>query len=996
MASRHRSGLQPDSDSDDSSSSSGDERRLRAPSAAFMAEYLRGPTRRRAAAARSPSPVQLRARGGAVASPPAAAPQPRAAPASPPSPPRRAYAAAPARYDERYEEAAAPPLQQRALPPIRVAPAQPQPPQKQRPPPPPAAPAPPAWQPAAAPPPPAAPRPARLPEAAPADDHDDRPQRRPTRPVSPPRGATAGGGAYGFLSGLAAAGRARANAAAASGLGHHNDTGDDEESRAREREHSPSGSFTPSEESDVSGNEGRRRGGGVLQHRRDVRAPPSILNDGTDVDDDGGGGGGARAASERAFSDVSLADEDDEEEEEERADVEAVVQPRYGGVGLPPVRASGWDVFRGAAAAAVPSAASARPRSASAAPATRRGRSPSPPSRRHQAGGAPRLPSPPASPASSLAPSLAPSQLPPPPAVWAPPEVPPAPSDAPLRSAVLIVDPEVEWRRLAAAAAACGHVPVALLAACTEAHAASLGVGAAASSDAPPPFAMVLRAAGAPGGPRDAFGMAAEARAAAAVARLRWVAVLPGGRAGVEAADVLAALLGLRHCPLSTLAARRDKAAFGDALDAAGVPRAPGALCRYPEEAWRFGRAAGYPLLVRDALDASAPGAPAAWLCRTDAQAGAAVGLALQLRHAATPKTTLRAAPAAAGTVAPVVPAAAAAAAAQPARRRHVLAERCISGDAFLVGVFAAPGDGTGRPLVTDLWHFQQHRAAAAVMAAAARALDAARGGAGASTATAPSAAAAPLGAREREKARTAVASGGSSLDGFGSGGSGAAPLRRAGGPASNPYDQAVLVDATLPEFAEIVSYASRAAAAAGLSHGPGHVKLRAEWAPGRGATRPLAIAFSPTFAPGGFAALAAAATGGGWDPFAAAIIAAAAAAGERDAGGAMPPAPRPRLHARVCYVPAPPLVGRVTAWEGEDDVAAMRSYVSHAITARPGARVAPAAEPGRNALAAVRLLHESWEVVDADAAAVLGGALRVRVAPAGRGGVAPQACTQQ
>jgi hypothetical protein len=819
--------------------------------------------------------------------------------------------------------------------------------------------------------------------------------------VSPPRGAAGGaaGGAYGFLSGLAAAGRARASAAAASGFGHPGGGGDEAH---REREHSPSGSFTPSESEASDNDDVRGGGGGVLQHRRDVRAPPSILNDGTDVEDvdvdgdgdDDDGGGGGRAPSERAFSDVSLADEGAEEEEEER------VQPRYGGVGLPPVRASAWDVFRGGAAPA-----SARPRSASAAPAARRGRSPSPVHRRGGGGGSalPQLSSPAASPTASLAPSLAPPPPPPPPVVWAPPEVPPAASDAPLRSAVLIVDPQQEWRRLAAAAAAAGHVPVALLASCTEAHAASLG--GAASPDGAPPFALLLRAAGAPGGPRDAYGMAEEARAAAAVARLRWVAVLPGGRAGVEAADVLAALLGLRHCPLGTLTARRDKAAFGDALDAAGVPRAPGAACRYPEEAWRFGRAAGYPLLVRDALDASAPGAPAAWLCRTDAQAGAAVGLALQLRHEPAPKTTLRAAPApapapGAGGITPGTLASSSAAAAQtPSRRRHVLAERCIVGDAFLVGLFAAPGGGAGRPLVTDLWHFQQHRAAAAVMQAAARAMEAARAGAGgaeaarAASAASAAAAAAPMGAREREKARAAVASGGSSLDGFGNG-SGAAPLRRAGGPASNPYDQAVLVDATLPEYAEIVSYASRAAAAAGLTHGPGHLKLRAEWAPGRGATRPLAITFSPTFAPGGFAALAAAATGAGWDPFAAAV-AAAAATSERDAAATLPPPPRPRMHARVCYVPAPPLVGRVTAWAGEADVAAMRSYASHAITARTGARVAPAAEPGRNALAAVRLLHESWEVVDADAAAVLGGALRVRVAPAGRG-VAPQACQQQ
>jgi hypothetical protein len=315
-----------------------------------------------------------------------------------------------------------------------------------------------------------------------------------------------------------------------------------------------------------------------------------------------------------------------------------------------------------------------------------------------------------------------------------------------------------------------------------------------------------------------------------------------------------------------------------------------------------------------------------------------------------------------------------------------VLAERCVSGDAFLVGLFALPGAGT--PRVTDVWHFQPHRAAAAVMQAAEKALAAATAaGSFGSAAAAATRDAKPAGAREREKARTATLAGSSDA-------SGVPTLRRAGGPASNPYDQAVLVDATLPEYAEIVSYACRVAAAAGLTHGPAHLKLRAQWAAGRGATRPLAVAFSPTFAPGGFAALAAAAGGAaadgspGWDPFAATVAAAADAA-------LAPPEPRPALHARICYVPAPPLAGRVTGWEGEDAVQRLRSYASHAISARVGARVAPAPEPARNALAAVRLLHEEWEIIDADAAAVLGGALRVRVAPAGRG-AAPQACQQQ
>jgi hypothetical protein len=99
-------------------------------------------------------------------------------------------------------------------------------------------------------------------------------------------------------------------------------------------------------------------------------------------------------------------------------------------------------------------------------------------------------------------------------------------------------------------------------------------------------------------------------------------------------------------------------------------------------------------------------------------------------------------------------------------------------------------------------------------------------------------------------------------------------------------------------------------------------------------------------------------------------------------------------LHARICYVPAPPLAGRVTGWEGEDAVQRLQSYVSHAISARVGARGAPAPEPARNALAAVRLLHEEWEAIEADTAAVLSGALRVRITPGGAAGA--QTCNQQ
>lgn len=820
--------------------------------------------------------------------------------------------------------------------------------------------------------------------------------RRPTRPVSPlpVRGAAASDAAR-YLSALAAFGGGGARGGPAGA-----DDGDG---------HSTPGSFTPSEASDDDdhGHTAIAFGGGkappsydyrdAVQHRHDVRPPPSELGDSgsesgvgeaaSDDESDAGGthprhrqvyGGGDDAD----FSDVSL--EGAEEPRARRAPpAQAAPAPQLMMKPMPSPLAA-WDVFRGALGVAPPrpqpvrvlpaapqpqqqrplAMPQQRPRAVSASPAARfgRDRSASPPRRPASPRGVP-------VPMASPAPSAALAAPRPASAVWAPPDIAPDEhTEAPLRTAVLIVDPATEWRALAAAAAALGHVPVAVLAAVGDDPALSATAAAlAALGGDRGAFALVLRARSAGGG-RDVYSLAEEARNAAAVARLRWVAVLPGGRAGVESADALAAMLGLRHAPLAMVAARRDKAALGDALAAAGVPRVPAAPCRWPEDAWRFGRAAGYPILLRDPVQ-EGPEA-GAWLCRTDAQAGAAVGRAMQL----TRDPAMR-------------------------RRRYVLAERCISGDAFLAGVFAMPGlpsDGNTvsveRIYVTDLWHFQPHRAAEAVMDAAARELEA-QAARKAAPAGAKAAAAAP-GARERERARASAGA----LNSSASGASSEPVLRRAGGTASAPYDQAVLVDATLPEYAELVSHARRVAAAAGLAHGPGHVKLRCEWTPGRGASRPLAVLFSPTFAPGGFAALAAAAgdddtvhpgEAPAWDPFAAAVAAAGA-------GGPLPepPEPQPRLHARIVFVAAPPVAGRLTAWDGEEELRGMRSYESHELLAKPGDRVAPVAEPGRNALAAVRLLHEEWEAIEADTAAVLSGALRVRITPGGAAGA--QTCNQQ
>jgi hypothetical protein len=87
-------------------------------------------------------------------------------------------------------------------------------------------------------------------------------------------------------------------------------------------------------------------------------------------------------------------------------------------------------------------------------------------------------------------------------------------------------------------------------------------------------------------------------------------------------------------------------------------------------------------------------------------------------------------------------------------------------------------------------------------------------------------------------------------------------------------------------------------------------------------------------------------------------------------------------------------VAGRLTAWDGENELPGLASYRSHALLARPGDRVAPVPEPCSNALAAVCLLHEEWETIEADAGAVLSGALRVRITPGAGGGM--QSCQQQ
>jgi hypothetical protein len=440
------------------------------------------------------------------------------------------------------------------------------------------------------------------------------------------------------------------------------------------------------------------------------------------------------------------------------------------------------------------------------------------------------------------------------------------------------------------------------------------GADAAATLAARPEAEFVHVLCGSPHDKGSLTALAADVLNAAQLGRFRPVAALPASLGGAACGDALAALLGLPHNGLDTALSRTDKAQAVDTLRAVGLATPPGGRARWPDDAWAVGRAHGFPLVVRDCHATSRPGAPAAWRCDTEAGVGAAIGRAMELSKDPSQRT-----------------------------RRCVLVQPLIKGDAFLVSLFAsrARDEGHALPRVTCLWRFQPHASAADAVARANAQLAAV----GASTA------------------------------------SDVAP-RRSGGTPSCPYDQAVLVDATAPAYADLVAYACHAASALGLTVGVAHIKLRATavLSSSTGASLfvdPVLVAFNPMAAPGGFDELATramASTGKApWSPFAATVAAATRVADLSDPLPSPPPPPVPVMHARIVYVAAPAMAVKVQAWEGEAQVARLRSYVSHSLGAKPGGGVTrqAAPQPCRNAIAAVRLAHKDQRQVEEDARAV-------------------------
>jgi hypothetical protein len=212
------------------------------------------------------------------------------------------------------------------------------------------------------------------------------------------------------------------------------------------------------------------------------------------------------------------------------------------------------------------------------------------------------------------------------------------------------------------------------------------------------------------------------------------------------------------------------------------------------------------------------------------------------------------------------------------------------------------------------------------------------------------------------------------------------APIRRGGGTADAPYDEAVLVDATAAEHWAIVAYGVDCATRLGLNVGGASLRIAVT------SDGPRLLAFDQGLMPDGGAADALAASAiseGSWDPFSAAI---AAAVG--DDSYPLPPPPRPRLAARLIYPPPPSIAGRVLRIEGEAALRLLPTYVSHALAVQPGQRVEPPPEPCRAALAVARLLGDE-AAVERDAEKAF-DALRVMLA-AERGGKSGRAqCAQQ
>ena len=709
--------------------------------------------------------------------------------------------------------------------------------------------------------------------------------RRPTRPVSP-----VGGSAPRRVATLGAA-----FSAALFGSGAH----------------SPAGSFTPSESSEDEDTR-RRRGG---QHFHGMAAPPSILNDEDDEDEDGG----------TDDDDASEAPGVQEEEYTYSTAMGAHVPAAGRGAqqtrsDVPPPPASwqapqqhgngtAWDEqedgrgSRGSGSSRSEFTAS----SEGEPPALHQRAPPAPPSaapqQQQRSGGA----------------------------VWRVPDVSPGVQVLEdRRSVLLLIDPKpkgaAEWRPLVAAASEAGHLSVAVVTSTGGGPQAAAALAARKEAD----FAHVL--CGSTHDHGALFGLAADILNAAQLGGFIPVAVLPGSQEGALGCDTLAATLGLPHNRLDTVLARRDKALACDIIHGAGLAAPPGGRARWPDDAWRVGRAHGFPLVIRDVLATSAPGSPAAWRCDTEASSGAAVGAAMELSKDPSQRT-----------------------------RRCVLVQPLLRGsDQFMVSIFAAPRSG---PRVTALWHFQPHASAGDAFARAHAALS----GEGAADTAPRRAGGTPSCPYDQAVLVDATAPVYASLVAYA-----LAACDALGWAVGVAHLKLRATAVTSPSgalrFTDHIMVAFNPWAAPG-----GFDALAAKAMGGSGGDSPV---WNP------FAATLAAATRQEGDDAAAPLL------------HLMPPQPRPGLHARVVYVAVPP-GGTLVAWEGEAAVMRLPSFVSHTLLAKPGSQLQEAPQPCRNAVAAVRLLHSDPRVVEQDARAVWSH-LRCVVKPGGGRATSRGQCAQQ
>jgi hypothetical protein len=678
--------------------------------------------------------------------------------------------------------------------------------------------------------------------------------RRPTRPVSP-----VGGRAPRDVATLGAA-----FSAALFGSGAH----------------SPAGSFTPSESSEDEDTRRRRAG----QHFHGMAAPPSILNDddgdgGTDDDDDASEAADVQEE-EYTYTTAMGARVPARRGHQTRGDVPPPASwqaPQQHGNGTTWDEQEGGGGSRGSGSSRSEFTASSEAEEGIL----------------HQ-----RLP--------PIQPSAPQPQKPSGGAVWRVPDVSPGvqvPGDR--RSVLLVVDPQpkgaASWRPLVAAAAEAGHLSVAVVTSTGGGPQAAAALAGRKEAD----FAHVI--CGSTHDQGALFGLAADILNAAQLGGFIPVAVLPGSQEGALGCDTLAALLGLPHNRLDTVLARRDKALACDIIHGAGLAAPPGGRARWPDDAWRVGRAHGFPIVIRDALATSTPGSPAAWRCDTEASSGAAVGAAMELSKDPSQRT-----------------------------RRCVLVQPLLRGDQFMVCLFAAPRSG---PRVTALWHFQPHATAGDAVARAHAALS----GEGAADIAPRRAGGTPSSPYDQAVLVDATAPVYASLVAYA-----VAACDALGWAVGVAHLKLRATAVTSPSgalrFTDHVMVAFNPWAAPG-----GFDALAARAMGGGGGDRP---SWNP------FAATLAAATRQG-DNDAARLL------------HLMPPPPRPGLHARVAYVATPPGGGTLVGWEGEAAVMRLPSFVSHTLLAKPGSQLLEAPQPCRNAVAAVRLQHADPRVVEQDARAV-------------------------